>query len=652
MGHRQLRLGQLIAPFGPGSIYTDRRGIPLLVCGLDQWYTRQSLTQGTVPCDDPDEFECFEPRLCELLGVGRLRRPPDHRTLARSASPPPNADLHIPAVRFPTWYRHSKTGRLNRFNLGTQRLDPAPKGGRWIPVRFIAVCEAGHLCDFPWQAWIACDCEDRAQLSLIDRGGSELTSVTVRCENCPDGSPGHRGKSLANTTVRPRVEEGEASAFQRQGIQCPGERPWLGDGADEPCSHPLVGALINQVNLYFPRTVSALYLPDLSPLGQAAANLRVEIEKEPGKLGLAKTLWRMGSSEDAVAIVKAALAKRDIEAEDATVHEALASIYSNTGTGSSSATSPSDPESSLVAFRRVEFNVLRGRVDQPDAVPHLRVIPSVVADMLKLWIAKVSLVERLRETRVLYGFDRLEQSRPQFQGMPDAAMVQLFRRPPTEALERWLPAVEVFGEGLYIELDESSITHWQGTQRDWITTRLDNNFLARLDAVQQVPSPLAAADWKWASRYLLAHSLAHTIINQLVFECGYGTASLRERLYVSADAAAPMAAFLIYTAAGDSEGTLGGLVRLGAPDRLEQVVLRAISRASWCSADPICSENLGGRGSRLANLAACHGCILLPETSCETINHGLDRGMVVGEPGARHHGWMSTLLDATLAPEW
>jgi hypothetical protein len=122
----------------------------------------------------------------------------------------------------------------------------------------------------------------------------------------------------------------------------------------------------------------------------------------------------------------------------------------------------------------------------------------------------------------------------------------------------------------------------------------------------------------WASRYLLVHSLAHVLINQFVFECGYSTASLRERLYVSADANAPMAGILIYTAAGDSEGTLGGLVRLGRQERLGPVVRRALSRASWCSADPVCSENLGGQGSRLANLAACHACVLLPETSCET----------------------------------
>jgi hypothetical protein len=208
-----------------------------------------------------------------------------------------------------------------------------------------------------------------------------------------------------------------------------------------------------------------------------------------------------------------------------------------------------------------------------------------------------------------------------------------------------LPAIEVFGEGIYIELREQKITQWQTEHDIWLTSRLDDRFITRLSDVFHVLPPITGADRRWATKYLLVHSLAHILINQLVFECGYGTAALRERLYVSGDSQAPMAGILIYTAAGDSEGTLGGLVRLGQPDRFGSIVRRALSRASWCSADPVCSENLGGQGSRLANLAACHACILLPETSCETINQGLDRAMVVGTPDNRRRGLMAGMLE-------
>src|SRR5207247_7124399 len=94
-------------------------------------------------------------------------------------------------------------------------------------------------------------------------------------------------------------------------------------------------------------------------------------------------------------------------------------------------------------------------------IPNLGVIPSSVPDDLSPWIARVNLVERLRETRVFYGFDRLEPDRQPLAGMPDKAMRQLFRNPPNQPQERWLPAVEVFGEGIYIELREDRLQQWQ-----------------------------------------------------------------------------------------------------------------------------------------------------------------------------------------------
>jgi hypothetical protein len=90
-----------------------------------------------------------------------------------------------------------------------------------------------------------------------------------------------------------------------------------------------------------------------------------------------------------------------------------------------------------------------------------------------------------------------------------------------------------------------------------------------------------------------------------------------------------MAGLLIYTAAGDSDGTLGGLVRQGEPDRFSITVDRALDRLSWCSSDPVCIESTG-QGNENANLAACHGCLLVPETSCEHGNRFLDRGLIVG----------------------
>jgi hypothetical protein len=447
--------------------------------------------------------------------------------------------------------------------------------------------------------------------------------------------------------LKPDLESGEQSAFQKAGISCPGERPWLGEGAEEQCELPLIGALINQTNLYFPKTISAILLPDLQEEDDSITELRNQIEQEESScsLGVAKTLWNMNQKANAIAMVHHAIKSLGILSEPREVERALDSLFKTTFAITGNAAQPAVSETDLLAFRRAEYNIIRNEVNNPK-IPNLRVIPSSVPHELASWISKINLVERLRETRVFYGFDRIEQSSHPLDGMPQSAMNQLFRYPPSAPQDRWLPAVEVFGEGIYFEIGEQKIAEWYHQNSEWLSVRLSDGFVMRLAGVFQTLPPIGAADRAWVARYLLVHSLAHIMINQLIFECGYSTASLRERLFVSADLSAPMAGFLIYTSAGDSEGTLGGLVRLGRPERIGPIVQRALSRASWCSADPICSENLGGTGSRLANLAACHACVLLPETSCETINQGLDRAMVVGTPYDRDCGFMANLLES------
>jgi hypothetical protein len=135
----------------------------------------------------------------------------------------------------------------------------------------------------------------------------------------------------------------------------------------------------------------------------------------------------------------------------------------------------------------------------------------------------------------------------------------------------------------------------------------------------------------YVPEYLLIHTFAHLIINQLSYECGYGSSSIRERIYCEKTGnKLGMNGVLIYTASGDSEGSLGGLVRQGKPGRLEDTIVHAIQNAEWCASDPICIQSLG-QGPESCNLAACHNCALLPETCCENGNRLLDRGVIIGD---------------------
>ena len=284
-------------------------------------------------------------------------------------------------------------------------------------------------------------------------------------------------------------------------------------------------------------------------------------------------------------------------------------------------------------FRRQEYEALRsGRGgDTTDLMVEMR-DPALYGSDLNEILNTVCLVKKLRETRVLVGFSRLLP-------VEDPASADLL--PVSEDDDvHWLPATVVYGEGLYFEFDAQKLAAWSETPkvRERILALSQRYNMRRLER--------GLKETKITAKYVLLHTVAHALIGQLSFDCGYGSASLRERIYCeSDDPDQPMQGVLIYTASGDSEGTLGGLVRQGEADRMRTVFERAVHRALWCSSDPVCIESVG-QGSDNANLAACHGCVLLPETSCETGNRLLDRGLIVGTAGDPDIGFFSRIVES------
>jgi hypothetical protein len=197
----------------------------------------------------------------------------------------------------------------------------------------------------------------------------------------------------------------------------------------------------------------------------------------------------------------------------------------------------------------------------------------------------------------------------------------------------------VKGEGIYFELDSARLAAWEA--RAEVQARAQKV----TDHYGAVASQRGLQARTLVPRFVLLHTLGHLLINELVFACGYSSASLRERLYVSSTPVREMSGLLIYTAAGDSEGTMGGLVRMARPENLRSVFASAISDARWCSTDPVCMDaGEKGQGPDSCNLAACHGCALLPETSCEEFNRFLDRGFVIGTFDDPSLGFFSDLI--------
>ena len=212
-----------------------------------------------------------------------------------------------------------------------------------------------------------------------------------------------------------------------------------------------------------------------------------------------------------------------------------------------------DPET---AFRRAEYATLRAPRNEAQLFVQKAALdeydPAVVGPF-----GKVMLVHRLRETRAFGGFTRVFPDNDQTIQQRKA----MLRRSGC-ANDTWLPAYIVFGEGLFFEFDEARLREWES--RDGVRHRI-----AALDRrYQQMQQNRRGRLQTINPRLVLLHTFAHLLINRLTFECGYSTAALRERLYVSTLERAPMAGVLVYTAAGDAEGTLGGLVRMGKPGNL------------------------------------------------------------------------------------
>jgi MrfA Zn-binding domain len=238
------------------------------------------------------------------------------------------------------------------------------------------------------------------------------------------------------------------------------------------------------------------------------------------------------------------------------------------------------------------------------------------------WVGRVLLVERLREVRALRGFTRIDPV-PDIGDLDEIEAVRAGLAPIRRVVTAWLPGVEFRGEGILLQLEEDKLRSWE----DIVGTKQLQETLQRANRAWHAERGLQVHVER-TPRFVLLHTLSHLVIRQLALECGYSSASLRERIYSTQPGSSPMAGILIYTATPDAEGSLGGLVDQGRPESLGPLIGRAILDAALCANDPLCADRLIGEGGHI-NGAACHACLLVSETACECGNHYLDRGALV-----------------------
>ena len=287
-----------------------------------------------------------------------------------------------------------------------------------------------------------------------------------------------------------------------------------------------------------------------------------------------------------------------------------------------------------VKYRAEEYVALNGEVSLDDNKGEFVRESVNIEDYNLPYVKGISLIHKVREVQALIGYSRLEPVDSDNSELPG----KIKRINIKEESTNWYPGYDVRGEGIFIEFDEDAINAWRNGNAA-IQRRVDllNENYSKSYYGEKRPREISA-------KFLLLHTLSHLLMKQLSFECGYSIASIKERLYCSEEVEGrAMSGIFIYTASGDSEGTMGGLVRQGRPDTFPAIFKKAIEVAIACSNDPVCSLS-NGQGRDSLNLSACHSCTLVPETSCEEYNVFLDRGVVLGTFEERNIGFYSKQL--------
>ena len=605
---RPVRQSQLISPWGIGAIVPFPGDESLMIAGLDRWEFNGDL----------NEFIIKDIRLEKRLGVDELRCPPDFHD---SSAGKINSFLKIPAVRFPRWLYCPYCGAMSKTTYYSQQ--PRCDQPKWpygrvctntryqrkmIPERFIVICSSGHIDDFPIAEWVHhgyVHPYDPEKCRIRRSTGGKSAALTGVFYECTCGAK----KSLQNAT-----KDGELIKI---GYRCKGSKPWL--GIDEDISQPCNNTDIKVVqrggtNVWFADIRSSICIP--IEADESAKRLQNIAEKYHPHL---KTQMTDGSTFDRKMIATFA-AVEHIDAE--ALYKAIVAIEENTRLFTEITEEISEEE-----FRIAEYNVLNKSSGSDENDFHSVFLEiSNFNSKISEYFSSISLVPKLKETRALVGFSRLQPD--------DLKTISDKKKELRLGTENWLPAIQVFGEGIFFNFNEVYLDEWYKR----------NDVQDRIKKLEKSFNKMRnSTDATLNAKFVLIHTFAHLLINQLSFNCGYGNSALRERIYCGkADDSFNMHGVLIYTASGDSEGSMGGLVRQGKPGIIEPAILMSLENAFWCSADPVCIQS-SGQGPDNCNLAACHNCALLPETCCENGNRLLDRALLVGTIENREMGYFSEL---------
>ena len=605
-----VRRSQLVSTFGIGAIVDLEKG-SFMPMGLEDWERVTKLTS----------LQIGEPRLQTMLGVNHFRTGPVKEDIAGTNQV--RARSAAPAMRFPEWHECPTCHRIGTrgapFELaddGARLTCIAHAGGAvpTTPVRFVIACRRGHISDFPWAWWAHRDrpggvC-DSPRLYLGSYGQSaSLADLYVECKAC-------------GTKEQP-VRQSFGDAFRSEALSsfdCPGFRPWLYD-REPDCDQSVRVLQRGASNVHFGVVCSALSIPPASESVSLIVQDKYDVLR--------------GVPDDVLPGVMTGLAER----YDVTVDQLLSAFRElrslETDRASSTESSARAEEYSALSETR-EDQVVSG------VVPQFRNVARPPPSALARWFDLVGAASRLREVRALAGFSRIEPY-PVSAERVNQAIDERMVSPLSKTPRNWLPAAEIRGEGIFIRFRTEAVDTWiRGNP-----ALVDRTKILERRSRQIAEQRGYTREYTITPRLLLVHSFSHALIRQISVECGYSSSALRERLFVAEpdSTRSVMNGVLVYTGSPDSEGSLGGLVRLADPELLEPIVWRTLRSVQWCGSDPVCLETDPNQSGDRVSGAACHCCLLLPETACEKFNRELDRAVLVGDADSTFTGYFGAGIE-------
>ena len=565
---------------------------------------------------DPDnQLRIIFPRLSNRLRVGSLRYPKIKNIWGENGQV--NVGNKFSFMRFPSWMFCPSCRAMTQLTSNvTQELNGAQptctntqcKGFnkyKLQPVRFVIACEHGHMDEFPWWKWAHSknsenisdhgNCQNGRLFFKVKPGvGAGWDSLVVQCGTCKAerdlGDLNHNHEALKSV-----------------GQKCRGKQPWQPSREDLECGETPRVAQKNASNIYQPVIVSAIDI-EVQESQSQENDLKTKIENSDIYNPLLRYFEDGGPENNMFKLMAEAMCNQvNCSVED--IIKILGSDNDEAQQDNNSSTSVFGINQSL---KHDEYPSFFKNIDSSKFINHVEDAKDVEEfeyskTMLQL-LGHVSLVKKLREVRVFQGFNRLQ--------FDPGKLVS-----PVNG--DWLPAVEVYGEGIFLSLDTETLDTWYKKNKSAIDDKMDTV------AKRYVATGYEERFGPFHAKFVLLHTLSHILIRQLSFESGYNASSLRESIYFSDEKDQKMSGILIYTADSDSEGSLGGLVRQGQFKRLLPTIILAIQKASWCSSDPVCRESRQGNDG--LNQGACHACSLIAETSCSHMNTLLSRSLLIDE---------------------